>query len=145
MIGVALADCPHNLEVWGKRAYDDRACDERSLCCNERNHLANMQLLSACIWSWLPYNIIVHYTTYTQQGQGMQVHGEFPPEVAAWLQTVDEQELLFLSETEIEEEDERSVAEMLQALHKTRPFKDIKDPVAWQREIRKDRDLPNQN
>ena len=29
------------------------------------------------------------------------------------------------------------------AVRQSNPFKEIKDPVGWQREIRRDRDLPN--
>ncbi len=36
----------------------------------------------------------------------------------------------------------RQMAELLRELAKSNPFKDIADPVAWQREIRKDRPLP---
>jgi hypothetical protein len=36
----------------------------------------------------------------------------------------------------------RRMAEILQKLAARNPFAEIKDPVAWQREIRKDRPLP---
>jgi hypothetical protein len=36
----------------------------------------------------------------------------------------------------------QQMAEILNALAALNPFADIKDPVAWQREIRKDRPLP---
>ncbi len=85
----------------------------------------------------------MYKTKTNHQGYSVIVNREFPPEIATWLQVVDEQELLMLSRSAVaEEEDKRSITEILHALHKTRPFKDIKDPVAWQREIRKDRDLP---
>jgi hypothetical protein len=36
----------------------------------------------------------------------------------------------------------RRMANILRELAKTNPFRDIDDPVAWQREIREDRPLP---
>src|SRR5256885_1752482 len=36
----------------------------------------------------------------------------------------------------------KKAAEILEKLSKLDPFRDIKDPVAWQREIREDRPLP---
>ncbi len=48
----------------------------------------------------------------------------------------------------VEEESEQKkpngklAAEILEKLSRSDPFKDIEDPVAWQREIRKDRPLP---
>ncbi len=36
----------------------------------------------------------------------------------------------------------KTIKEALEMLHKSQPFRDIKDPVAWQQEIRKDRELP---
>ena len=36
----------------------------------------------------------------------------------------------------------KAMADILRELAKSNPFKDIADPVAWQREIRKDRPLP---
>lgn len=41
-----------------------------------------------------------------------------------------------------EEERKRKIGEALDALVKLNPFRDIDDPVAWQREIRADRPLP---
>lgn len=47
------------------------------------------------------------------------------------------------------EDDERPTREMalaaLQRLRELGTFKEITDPVAWQREIRKDRSLPGRN
>jgi antitoxin component of MazEF toxin-antitoxin module len=37
------------------------------------------------------------------------------------------------------------IQEILRQLHEIGVYKDIKDPVAWQREIRKDRPLPGRN
>ena len=34
------------------------------------------------------------------------------------------------------------IEKLVEELQALKPFKDIKDPVAWQREIRKDRPLP---
>ena len=39
----------------------------------------------------------------------------------------------------------RRMAEALRELAKLNPFRDIADPVAWQREIRKDRKLPGRD
>jgi hypothetical protein len=36
----------------------------------------------------------------------------------------------------------RRIAEILEKLAQSNPFRDIEDPVEWQREIRKDRPLP---
>ena len=36
----------------------------------------------------------------------------------------------------------KRMADVLRELAKSNPFKDITDPVAWQREVRKDRPLP---
>jgi len=41
-----------------------------------------------------------------------------------------------------EEQRRQKLGECLEQLAKHSPFSDIKDPVAWQREIRKDRALP---
>jgi hypothetical protein len=46
------------------------------------------------------------------------------------------------SPTADEEERGRRLAEALCKLQELRPFDDIPDPVAWQREIRRDRPLP---
>lgn len=43
------------------------------------------------------------------------------------------------------EERGRRLEEALQKLQAVNPFKDITDPVAWQREIRKDRPLPGRD
>ena len=37
------------------------------------------------------------------------------------------------------------IQEVLRQLHEIGAYEDIKDPVAWQREIRKDRPLPERN
>ena len=39
-------------------------------------------------------------------------------------------------------QDRKKIQETLQRLQETGVYKDVKDPVAWQREIRKDRSLP---
>ena len=39
----------------------------------------------------------------------------------------------------------KRMADALRELAKSNPFKDITDPVAWQREIRKDRPLPGRD
>jgi len=39
----------------------------------------------------------------------------------------------------------RRMAKALERLAATNAFADIKDPVAWQRELRKDRPLPNRD
>jgi hypothetical protein len=41
-----------------------------------------------------------------------------------------------------DEERGRKLADALRQLQAANPFKDIADPVAWQREMRKDRPLP---
>lgn len=43
------------------------------------------------------------------------------------------------------EERGRHLAEALRQLQAANPFKDIADPVAWQREIRQDRPLPGRD
>lgn len=43
------------------------------------------------------------------------------------------------------EERKRRLGEALLQLQLANPFKDITDPVAWQREIRKDRPLPGRD
>lgn len=43
------------------------------------------------------------------------------------------------------EERRRRLGEALHQLQLANPFKDITDPVAWQREIRKDRPLPGRD
>ena len=43
------------------------------------------------------------------------------------------------------EERRRLMAEALEQLAAMNPFADIEDPVAWQREIRKDRPLPGRD
>ena len=35
-----------------------------------------------------------------------------------------------------------SMEELLERIRERNPFRDIKDPVAWQREVREDRELP---
>ena len=44
-----------------------------------------------------------------------------------------------------EEERGRRLAEALRQLQAANPFKDIADPVAWQREARQDRPLPGRD
>lgn len=39
-------------------------------------------------------------------------------------------------------QDRSKIQEILRQLQETNAYEDIKDPVAWQREIRKDRSLP---
>ena len=39
-------------------------------------------------------------------------------------------------------QDREKIMQAIKELQALKPFKDIKDPVAWQREIRKDRPLP---
>ncbi|MGI9027327.1 MAG: AbrB/MazE/SpoVT family DNA-binding domain-containing protein [Candidatus Saccharimonadales bacterium] len=39
-------------------------------------------------------------------------------------------------------QDRRKIQEIIKQLQKVNAFKSIKDPVAWQQEIRKDRPLP---
>lgn len=43
------------------------------------------------------------------------------------------------------EERGRLLAEALRQLQAANPFKDVTDPVAWQREMRQDRPLPGRN
>lgn len=42
-------------------------------------------------------------------------------------------------------QDREQIQKLLKELQELKPFKDIKDPVAWQREIRKDRPLPGRD
>lgn len=42
-------------------------------------------------------------------------------------------------------QDRARIQEIIAELQKLKPYKDIKDPVAWQREIRKDRPLPGRD
>jgi antitoxin component of MazEF toxin-antitoxin module len=42
-------------------------------------------------------------------------------------------------------QDRNRIQEVLRQLQDTDVYKDIKDPVAWQREIRKDHPLPGRN
>ena len=42
-------------------------------------------------------------------------------------------------------QDRARIQEIIAELQKLNPYKDIKDPVAWQREIRKDRPLPGRD
>ena len=46
------------------------------------------------------------------------------------------------TQTIAEEERKRQLGEALDALVKLNPFREIDDPVAWQREMRVDRPLP---
>jgi len=42
-------------------------------------------------------------------------------------------------------QDHKRIQKLWQELEALQPFQDIKDPVAWQREIRKDRPLPGRD
>ena len=42
-------------------------------------------------------------------------------------------------------QDRERIQQLWKELQALKPFKDIKDPVAWQREIRKDRPLPGRD
>ena len=76
----------------------------------------------------------------------MLVKREFPTTIAAWLQTVDE-DLLWKYCKEQQKKvinttfPPNSIRKALEQIRESDPFKDIDDPVAWQREIRKDRVL----
>jgi antitoxin component of MazEF toxin-antitoxin module len=41
--------------------------------------------------------------------------------------------------------DKKEFFDALEKVKKLKPYRDIKDPVAWQREIRKDRPLPGRS
>ena len=43
------------------------------------------------------------------------------------------------------QQDRVAFEQAFQELQKSNPFRDIEDPVAWQREIRKDRPLPGRD
>ena len=42
-------------------------------------------------------------------------------------------------------QDQKRIQQLWEELQALKPFKSIKDPVAWQREIRKDRSLPGRD
>lgn len=42
-------------------------------------------------------------------------------------------------------QDKEKIQKIIRELQALRPYRDIKDPVAWQREIRKDRPLPGRD
>lgn len=42
-------------------------------------------------------------------------------------------------------QDHEKIQQILKELQKLKPYRDIKDPIAWQREIRKDRPLPGRD
>jgi len=56
-----------------------------------------------------------------------------------------EQRTIKLTPSPGEEAREQRLAEALQQLQAANPFKDITDPIAWQREIRQDRPLPGRD
>jgi len=55
--------------------------------------------------------------------------------------------ITLLKEVTLPSQSERSksIAEILTRLAKVNPFRDIEDPVKWQREMRQDKDLPRRN
>ena len=81
--------------------------------------------------------------TYTGilTGDRIEWRGNAPPPTA---QPIEVQVTL------VEKPDERAarqarIGQILKELVRLNPFRDIEDPVAWQREIRKDRPLPGRD
>ncbi len=77
----------------------------------------------------------------------MQVNREFSTDVAQVLQVIDEEILkVLLQNKKVLKEQNPSISKQhlkgaLESLRKSNPFQNIKDPVKWQREQRKDREL----
>ena len=87
-------------------------------------------------------------TAIVEPDEDGTVHVPVPPElrtgrfkVTAWLEPVDESGRPLPATPEMIERR----AEALEAVRKANPFRGIKDPVEWQREIRKDRPLPGRD
>ena len=78
----------------------------------------------------------------------MQVNREFSTEVARILQVIDEnilKKVLLLDKKNLKAQSsgisKQQLKDALESLRKADPFQNIGDPVKWQREQRKDRDL----
>ena len=78
----------------------------------------------------------------------MQVNREFSTDVAQVLQVIDEKILkILLQDKKVLTRQshggisKQQLKDVLESIRKANPFQNIEDPVKWQREQRKDRDL----
>jgi hypothetical protein len=77
----------------------------------------------------------------------MQIQREFSVEVAQILQVIDEKVLKFLLpdkkvlKKQCPDISKQQLKNVLESLRRANPFQCIENPVKWQREQRKDRDL----
>jgi len=77
----------------------------------------------------------------------MQVNREFSTDVAQVLQVIDEKILkILLQDKKVLTRQSHGISkqqlkDVLESIRKANPFQNIEDPVKWQREQRKDRDL----